>query len=203
MGKPVVAELGEGIDLGGSLCGGVTPNPSRRRPWSWVLCEARSTTAWSSFTPRQAGGVARVAARQAPLPSRAHLAVRLLALRVSSSLQKPLPSSEPVPKALAGSNRLQLDLPHLGPLTGWKAIPTGMGMGVPQVSASFLVYPPIYLPKSLCCLLAGACEISLPWVGNWAPSLGDSWMGAESVARKIPLPQCRGLSPGWGLPEFG
>lgn len=144
MGKPDAAGLGEGIDLGGSLCGGATPNSPHPQASSLVLGPVRrrgAQTPGSSFAPRQAGGVARVAARQAPLPSRAHLAVRLLALRVSSSLQKPLPSSEPVPKVLAGNNRLQLDLPHPGPLTGWKAIPTGMGMGVPQVGASFLVYP--------------------------------------------------------------
>lgn len=109
MGKPDAVELGEGIVLGGSLCGGATPNPLGVVPGpGYCGVEARSAAAWVFFAPRLAGGVALVAARQVPsLPSGARLAVRHSALRVSRSLY---PRVNRSPRPLTGNNRLQLDL---------------------------------------------------------------------------------------------
>lgn len=55
MGKPDAAELGEGIDLGGSLCGGATLNPPGVVPGPGYCVEARSSAAWV-FLRTPAGG---------------------------------------------------------------------------------------------------------------------------------------------------
>lgn len=109
MGKPDAAELGEGIDLGGSLCGEATPNPPGVVPGPGFSEEAQSEAAWLFLrTPagrrRGAGGCVPGALPALPCTPCGP------ALR-KVSLQKPLPSNEPVPTAsLTGNNRLQLYL---------------------------------------------------------------------------------------------